>query len=212
MQFNKFIRALEFYTLKRIPRNSTNEYFDEKDKIAYRRRETTAEHVYSTLRLADYFLTAEREFTGLDRLCVYELLMYHDDVEAITGDTGISERGKRQSKDLDEIMNIPILAKRYPSPLDEKLIRLDSAYRNGSTAEAWFARAIDKMDALVHELQYPEDWGPKGFDEQNVRNWFQPAFAYSQAFSGHFEYLIGYLKENGYFEVNQNEKSSEMSQ
>jgi putative hydrolase of HD superfamily len=208
MQFNEFLKVLELYALKKIPRNSTNEYFDEKDKVSYRRRETTAEHVYSSLRLADYILTVEKEFALLHRLTVIDLLLYHDDTEAETGDTGISERDKRGSKNLEELAAIPLLAKRYPHMLDSKLVQLDREYRLARTPEAMFARAIDKMDALTHELQYPEDWGPKGFDEKNVRDWFQQAFSYSMTFTNYFEALVSHLRENGYFEVNQNEKTS----
>jgi putative hydrolases of HD superfamily len=199
-RFSNFLRILELYKLKQIPRNSSNHYEDEKDNTFYQRRETTAEHVYSCLRLSDYFLSIENEFTGLDRLKVYGLLMYHDDLEIITRDTGISERKKRAEKKSQELAAVPILSQRIPRELGIKFVEMDKEYRAKITKESKFANAVDKMDALVHEFQYPSDWGPKGFDEKNVRNWFSPAFEYSPTFKEYFERIILYLDSNGYFD------------
>ena len=56
------------------------------------------------------------------------------------------------------------------------------------------------MDALIHELEYPADWGPKkSFDEKNVRNWIEHNFTYSKIFKVYFEMIIKYLNENNYF-------------
>lgn len=198
-KFNNFLKIIEPYKLKQIPRNSSNHYNDEKDDVFYQRRETTAEHVYSCLRLADFFLVSEDEFSNIDKLKAYELLMYHDDVEIITRDTGISEREKRRNKEKLEIDAIPVLCERFPSGLDEKLMVLDTEYRQKTTEESKFAHAIDKMDSLVHEFQYPLDWGPKGFDEKNVRAWFQPVFEYSSTFMNYFEKTIKHLDSYGYF-------------
>ncbi|MGM5488924.1 MAG: HD domain-containing protein [Nanobdellota archaeon] len=197
--FDNFLKIIPLYTLKQVPRHSSNHYHDEKDEVYHQRRETTAEHVYSSLRLADFFLTTEREFADLNRLHVYQLLMYHDDVEIITRDTGISERLKRKGKHERELAALPLLQQQLPQGLDQKLFDLDQEFRAQETPEARFAKAIDKMDSLVHELQYPLDWGLKGFTEKNVRSWFQPAFDHSPTFSRYFEATIEYLRANGYF-------------
>lgn len=197
--FANFLQVLEFYKLKQIPRNSSNHYYDEKDGVSYQRRETTAEHVFSCLKLADFFLTTEPEFANLDRLRIYELLMYHDDVEIVTRDTGISERQKRLYKEQTELEAIPILSQRLPLGLDKKLLDLDTEYRSKNSGESKFANGVDKWDSLVHEFQYPLDWGPKGFDEKNVRAWFQPSFEYSPTFMKYFEATIQHLESQGYF-------------
>jgi 5'-deoxynucleotidase YfbR-like HD superfamily hydrolase len=199
-RFINFLKVLELYKLKQIPRDSSNYYEDEKDKVSYQRRETTAEHVYSCSRLADYFLTTEPEFAGLDRLRVYELLMYHDDVEILTRDTGISEREKRKNKESQELEALIIISQRYPLHLDAKVILLDSEYRQGLTDESKFAKGVDKFDSLVHEFQYPLDWGPKGYYEEKVRAWFQSAFEYSPTFMEYFEKTIRHLDSHGYFD------------
>lgn len=198
-QFTNFLKILEFYKLKKIPRNSTNSYYDEKDDVFYQRRETTAEHVFSSLKLADFFLTTESEYAHLDRVKVYELLMYHDDVEIDTRDVGISEREKRLYKEKAELEAISILSQRLPVGLDKKLLERDKEYRSKISEESKFAHGIDKWDSLVHEFQYPLDWGPKGFDEKNVRAWFQSAFEYSPTFMKYFEATIQHLESKGYF-------------
>lgn len=197
--FEDFMKILETYKLKEVSRNCSNFYFCEKENIEYQRKETTAEHIYSCLKLADYFLSIE-EFFQLDRVKVYKLLMYHDDIEIETADICISKREERKDKNDIEIKSLPILASRYPFIMKEKLLKLDNEFREGKTAESKFAHAIDKMDAIIHELKYPQDWGPKGFDEKNSRAWYQPAFEYSPTFLSYWERIVLYLRENGYFE------------
>jgi putative hydrolase of HD superfamily len=159
----EMVRVLEPYMLKHVARQSSNVYYDEKAETGIERHETTAEHVYSTLRLADYFLNAEEEFAGLDQKHVYDLILYHDDAEILTKDTRISDREKRKSKEQEERKAIPLLAEKYPRVLEEKLVQLSEEYRKNQTAETRFVHAVDKMDSLLHELQYPNDWGPKNF-------------------------------------------------
>ncbi|MCK4429211.1 MAG: HD domain-containing protein [Candidatus Aenigmarchaeota archaeon] len=199
--FEDFLKVLESYKLKQISRNCSNFYYCEKEDVKHKRKETTAEHIYSSLKLADYFLLTEKEFSQLDRLRVYELLMYHDDIEIDTKDVCISNREERKYKNEKEVEALPGLASRYPSKLGEKLLKRDSEFRERKTPESQFAHAVDKMDALIHELEYPQDWGPKGFDEKNVRVWFQHAFDYSPTFSKYFEYIIKYLNDKGYFKI-----------
>lgn len=197
--FEDFLKIIETYKLKKVARNCSNFYHDSKEKIFYKRKETTAEHIYSWLKLADYFLYSEKEFSALNQLKVYELFMYHDDVEIETEDTCISQTKIRENKDKNERGALPILANKYPEKLWDRLIKLDTEYRNMKTPESKFAHAIDKMDALVHEIQYPQDRGPKWFSEENVRKRFQPTFEYSPIFMKYFESMIIYLKTNNYF-------------
>jgi len=199
-KFKDFLKVAEFYKLKQVSRGNHNRYFCEKQNINYERMETTAEHIYSALRLADFFLSMEKEFSKLDRLKVYELIIYHDDVEIITGDVGISERDKRANKKLEEIKTLPEIIKKIPEILKGKLKGLDNEFREMKTSEAKFAKAIDRMDPMIQALPYPKDWGPKGFNEKNLRKWLQHSFEYSKTFMEYFEKLITYLDKEGYFE------------
>lgn len=196
-----FLRMLTVYEIKTISRNCSNHYFCEKTQEHIERKETSAEHVTSCLKLADFFLLTEEEFFHLSRLEVYDILLYHDDIEILGDDTCISDRKWRQRKDLLETELLPCLASQYPEKMWEKLMKLDNEYRNGQSEEVLFAKAIDKLDSLIHELKYPQDWWPiKNFDERNIREWFQPAFEFSPTFMKYFEDLISFLRKNKYFE------------
>lgn len=59
--FWDFLKLTELYKLKKIDRNSSNNYFETKTKIHISRKETVAEHVYSCLKLADYFFSLKLE-------------------------------------------------------------------------------------------------------------------------------------------------------
>ncbi|EKE30206.1 MAG: hypothetical protein ACD_2C00027G0019 [uncultured bacterium (gcode 4)] len=199
LDFWDFLQILETYKLKQVARNCSNFYHDSKENIYYSRKETTAEHVYSTLKLADFFLFSEKEFSGLDRLRVYSILLYHDDIEIETEDTCISDTEKRKTKSEEEIAKVPILAAKYPKIISKIFSESDDEYRTNLTSEANFAHAIDKMDALVHELQYPADWGPKWFTRDNVIKWFRPSFEHSPTFLRYFDAILRFLEENHYF-------------
>jgi 5'-deoxynucleotidase YfbR-like HD superfamily hydrolase len=146
--FSEFLKIFNTYKLKGVARNLINSYYDEKDNIEYVRNETTAEHVYSVLKLADFFLTNEPEFKDLDRLHCYELLMYHDDIEIIAQDVSILDTEGRKTKEVEELNSIPILAKLYPKNISEKFINLDLEYRERKTPEAIFVKSIDKLDGI----------------------------------------------------------------
>ena len=62
-----------------------------------KRKESSAEHSWSCLILADYFLNLMKD-RDIDRLKVYELLLYHDVVEIEAGDIGLLETEKRKDK------------------------------------------------------------------------------------------------------------------
>jgi len=97
-----------------VARNCSNFYHDSKEKINYQRKETTAEHIYSSLKLADYFIFEEEEFANLDILRIYDILKYHDDIEIITEDTCISDTENRIKKQTSELEAVPILVSKYP--------------------------------------------------------------------------------------------------
>ena len=60
------------------------------------RHESSAEHSWSCLILADYFLNLTKK--KIDRLKVYDILIYHDVVEIETGDVNINDVEKHKKK------------------------------------------------------------------------------------------------------------------
>lgn len=198
--FTDFLKTTKFYELKYVARKSSSIYVDSHLDKKIVRGETTAEHVYSSLKLADYMISKFSEFKDLDKLKVYEILMYHDDCEIEVGDICVADVLGRVNKEVEELNGLKKLSENYPEVLSSKLLKLDSEYRDLMSSEAVFCKAIDKLDAIVHELKYPLDWGAhKKFGFDDVNNYFRKYFEFSPSFMMIFEKLLSYLSENDYF-------------
>jgi len=160
------------------------------------RKESSAEHTWSCLMLADYFLTKMRN-NHLDRLKVYELLMYHDLVEIEAGDIPIHHTEKRKNKKENEKKALAKLKEQIPVKLKNKFVSLFEEFEEEQTEEAKFAQAIDKLDAQIHELDYKKDW--KGWDEQMVRKFFEKPIVQFPEMKKTWEKLLKYVNKQGYF-------------
>ncbi len=179
------MKLRKFYELKKVYRQNS----------VGKRKESSAEHTWSCLILADYFLSIMK--TKIDRLKVYELLMYHDVVEIYAGDTPIHKKEQKKSQKQRELDSLNRLKHEVPKILKTKFIDLVNEYEENKTKEAKFAKAIDKLDAQMHELDYKKDW--KGWTEKLLRELIQYHFTEFPELNKGFEGLITYAKENGYF-------------
>ncbi len=186
----------KFYELKNVERTAR----------VGQRRESPAEHSWSCLILADYFLSKmkrerererERENT-LDRLKIYELLMYHDVVEIEAGDVNLLNEQERKHKSKREKEAAHVLKKHLPPELGTKFFDLFHEYEEGKTKEARFAKAIDALDAEIHELDYKEDW--KGWTEEFLRKKKGPLFEEFPELKKLFEESLKFCRKEGYFE------------
>lgn len=179
------LRVRQLYKLKNIERANSVGY----------RKESSAEHSWSCLILADYFLSVDN--CVLDRLKVYELLLYHDLVEIEAGDVCISKEELRKQKKELELEAMQVLKEKIPVQLKEKFKDLFLEFEAGRTKEARFAKAIDALDAFIHEIDYKEDW--KGWSEKFVRSKKGPLFEEFSDLKEFFEEALRYCAENGYF-------------
>ncbi len=161
------------------------------------RKESSAEHSWSSLILADYFLNKMKNH-NLDRLHVYELLMYHDVVEIETGDICIIHEKERESKAEKEMQAAHILKEHFPKELGQKFFDLFHEFEARKTKEARFAKAIDALDAEIHEMDYKEDW--KGWTEEFLRRKKAPLFEEFPEMKEMFEEVMVFLKKEGYFD------------
>ncbi len=163
------------------------------------RKESSAEHTWSCLMLADFFLS--KASCNLDRLKVYELLMYHDVVEIEAGDTPMApeanESGRRE-KEEKEAKAAKILEKTLPAPLNSKFASLFNEFEAQKTREAKFAKAIDALDSEIHELDYKKDW--KGWTKEFLVKKKAHLFDDFPELKKVFGMLLDYLVENRYFE------------
>jgi putative hydrolase of HD superfamily len=120
------------------------------------RKESAAEHTWSALMLADYYSSVIDQ--ALDRLKVYELLLYHDLVEIEAGDIPLDPNNEVNNQKEIERAAAEVLKQRLPDSLKDKFWELFDEFEQGATLEARFARAIDCLDAMIHELDYRDDW------------------------------------------------------
>lgn len=180
-EINKF-RTI--YELKKVYRENSVE----------KRKESSAEHSWSCLILADYFMS--KHDMKLDRLKVYELLMYHDLLEIETEDVPLNPENNRIEK--NEEKEIKILENKLPYPINLKFIDLYKEYKERKTKEARFSKAIDVLDAQIHELDYKEDW--KGWTREFL---VEQKIKYVKEFSPleeAFNEVVEYLIENDFLE------------
>ncbi|MBI4154275.1 HD domain-containing protein [Candidatus Woesearchaeota archaeon] len=160
------------------------------------RKESSAEHSWSCLLLADFFLS--KNDYGLDRLKVYELLMYHDVVEIEAGDTPLHPELKHTGKKEKEQKAAELLGESLPDSIRKKFSRLFHEFEEQKTKEARFAKAIDALDAEIHEIDYKKDW--KGWSKEFLVEKKGHLFAEFPELNKAFYVIMEYLMENGYFD------------
>lgn len=160
------------------------------------RKESSAEHSWSCLILADYFLSKIKN-PKLNRLKVYELLLYHDVVEIEAGDLCINRHEERKNKKEKEFQACQKLQKQFPPPTANKFAQLFQEYEEQKTPEAHFCKAIDYFDAELHELDYKKDW--QGWTEEFLREKKKEVMKEFPELDQAFEELLAYAREKGYF-------------
>lgn len=124
--------------------------------------------------------------------------MYHDVVEIEAGDVNLLDEQSRKHKKERENQAAHILQKHLPSELGKKFLTLFQEYEEGKTTEARFAKAIDALDAEIHELDYPNDW--KGWTEEFLRRKKGPLMEEFPELKKMFEESVEFVKKEGYFE------------
>jgi putative hydrolase of HD superfamily len=157
------------------------------------RNESSAEHSWSCLIIADFFLSKVK---NVDRLKVYELLIYHDLPEIITGDFPLKPGKEFPDKKEQEMKAAEQLRKELPEPIAGKFFKLFQEYEENKTREAKFAKLIDVLDSDIHEIDYPEDW------EEWTEDYYMPKrikmFNDFPELKDFFDDFVKYLRENKY--------------
>lgn len=161
------------------------------------RKESSAEHSWSCLMLADFFIL--KYGIKVDKLKVYDLLMYHDVVEIESGDTALNPCGKNDiiSKQKLESDAATILKEYLPKVQMNKFYDLFVEFEEQKTIDAKFAKVVDNFDAIIHELDYINDW--KGWSENFLRDKKEKYFIEFPEIKKDFNEILRYMVENNYF-------------
>ena len=160
------------------------------------RNESSSEHSWSCLLLADFFLS--KIDLGLNKIKVYELLIYHDILEIEVGDTPLQPNITRVlHNNKDEECALNRLQAQLPSHLGNKFLSLFKEFKEQKTREAKFAKLIDSLDPIIHELDYKDDWfgWSKDFFVKEKSKYFQSFPKLLPVFNE----LLNYLVKNNYF-------------
>lgn len=156
------------------------------------RKENSAEHTWSTLILADLFIEYVEQ--PIDKLKVFEILLYHDVVEIEAGDTPNTPFHKRDEKEEKEYFAAKLLQTQLEK--GEKFYNLFMEYENQETIESKFAKCMDNIDAMIHEMDYKKDW--KGWSDEFLRSRKEKYFEEFPKLKEFFEELLTYLVDNEY--------------
>jgi putative hydrolase of HD superfamily len=135
---------------------------------------------------------------ALDRLRVFELLLYHDLVEIEVGDTPLDHHENRKGKEERERLGAERLAQKLPQGLGKRYLALFQEYEACATPESRFAKAIDALDAVLQEIDYKEDW--KGWTKAFLLEKKLPLFKEFPPLEKEFLTLLDFLEKEGYFD------------
>lgn len=136
-----------------------------------KRHESTAEHTYSTLFLAEYFL---KKHPSLDKNKVMQIILYHDFVEIYAGDTFVQNEKDKIEKERLEKMAYKKLLKTLPKEISKDFKWAWEEYEKQKSKESRFAKAMDALDPIIHEIEERGDWKKYHFTEEKLRKYKEP--------------------------------------
>jgi putative hydrolase of HD superfamily len=157
------------------------------------RNESTAEHTFSTITLAEYFLKLHPK---LNELKVIKMILYHDYVEIHAGDFDILNEAARKNKLENEKKAFLKLKKDLPKEIIPEFENSWKEYLEGKTLEAKFAQAMDALDPILQSIHQREEWKEKGYTEEKLRKYKQHYFEEFPSLLKFFNEMLEELKKN----------------
>jgi len=158
------------------------------------RKESTAEHTWSSMMLAEYFL--KQMSHDLDELKVLKLILYHDVVEIEAGDVHIvnqtPEKAEKEQQAFEKLKDL------IPIELKDEYSEYFHEYENRTSKEAKFAKAIDALEPMIHWLNDKPAWKASGFTEENLKEFKEKHLVEFPELMDFYKRLIEYLKQEDY--------------
>ncbi len=155
------------------------------------RKESSAEHSWSCILIADILFDFLEE--PLDRMKVFEYLLYHDVVEVYAGDAKFNNQEEMKMKKEKEETAFKRIVSFIPN--NERFSRIITEYESRETKEAQFAKAIDCIDSCVRNLNDNRKAGENNFSEESIRKKYLPYVSKFKITLKLFEALMGKLVE-----------------
>jgi putative hydrolases of HD superfamily len=139
------------------------------------RRENTAEHSWHVAMMA--LILQETAGEEIDISRVIRMLLVHDIVEIDAGDTGIYDKKASLDKAVREKRAAERIFSLLPEDQQLEISGLWDEYEKGISAEARFARAVDRLIPLIHSYYT----GGKRWQEDGIT--FEQVYAVNQTIS-----------------------------
>lgn len=182
LKFKKINRLKEVYRLNSVQN----------------RKESSAEHTFSALLLADYIL--DEIDLDIDKEKVKQLILYHDLVEIESGDTPLhpdmditeEQQFKNEYKCAKKLM------KDFPEKFGKKFYYLFDEFMKLESIESKVARAIDVIDAEIHEIDQKQDF--KGWSRKFIEDSKLKYFEDLPDIREIFNHIMDFYTDNGYFD------------
>lgn len=123
-------------------------YIYRKTRLLYsERHENDAEHSWHLAIMA--FVLAEHANEAIDVLKVVKMLLIHDIVEIDAGDTFLYDTQKNHDNTEEELAAAKRIFGILPKQQAEDMISIWLEFEAGETAEAKFAKAMDRLEPLL---------------------------------------------------------------
>lgn len=167
------------------------------------KRESVADHTRACQIVAEYLLQKLEQLCPwkyiLDKLRILEMIIYHDLIEAETGDIDNhpSSEPKRINKEHNEKEKLPLYIKKIPDEVAHSYLFNLEEYEKRESLESKFVKLVD-----VVEWQFQAFCYKNVFDERTKTyrcTKFEKHFDWFPELKYIYEEMLKYYEENKYF-------------
>lgn len=138
--------------------------------------ESVASHSWSMFLVCDYLLEILDSLAPwkykLDEKLIYDLIIYHDLIEAETGDEslGLKNSKNHAAKWDKEKLAMETFPYKLPKQLQQKFIEMYHHYEEKKSLESKFVKIVDIIEAeyFCHNKEYLFEWWTKQY-HQSIR-------------------------------------------
>ncbi|NCP71807.1 HD domain-containing protein [archaeon] len=164
--------------------------------IVEERYESSAEHTFGCILLAQYFLKKIPD--KLDELKILKLLSYHDIQNIYFEDINITDENWKNKKNLEKIAHEKTI-KTIPKEISEEYKTHYIEFEELKTKESKFAKAIDVLEPVIHASNHKEHWIRGNWKESDLRKHKEKYLTEFPILMEFFNEFVNYAKENNYF-------------
>lgn len=167
-------------------------------------KESVWSHTWAMMVLVDIYLEKLNKLSpwkySLDKLKIYEYIIYHDLVEAETWDIDLHPKyiDMHNKKSVNEKIAFKNLLWKIPEELVWPFSQNYMAYENREDLESKFVKLIDVLEVTFQTFfhkDFYQNWTEKYFVSKRKKYFDDfPEFKYI------FDYILNYFKKNDYFD------------